>query len=194
VSRGTGESPDASGELDILMISFENYLASVKFVCDMHSFVLQLRPDMRVVSVKVASSSALKDCLSVAADLVIVSGHGPAYTPRKPFVPAVGDLAGVRLAVSEFGAVGARAGMFWDACNTGRPGFQKALAPCLSHPITHVGVIGKIREYESWPIARKFLAALLSPPDAAITPDAVAKAARTVRAATGRAISSATLG
>ena len=174
------------------MIAFKGHQDAENFLGEMTGLIETLRPGeghlISMVSV-VDSIPAFKEKLRESADLVIVSAHGEPYKRGVPFVPWVGDDCQNWMPLSELGSpprtrIGARAGIFWDVCNAGRPPFLDALAPFLRHRIVHIGVIGPIYYANSVSIGTELLTALL-------TPGGMRLAARDVEAAADRAVAAA---
>lgn len=176
--------------IELHLIAFARYPDSVAFVRDMQGYVRALRPEARVRRSEVTSLAGLKEELRRPADLILLSGHGPEFTRRELFDPAIGDCKGVRLRICEFDCdspqrIGARAGIIFDACNAGRPQFREALAPHLGEQITHVGVIGLVYPLDSKALVEPILQALFEPDRPRITPETVAAAAERAKLETG---------
>ena len=181
-------------ELELHLIGFARYPESILFVENMRDYVRKLRPETRMHLSKICSVPVLMEELRRPADLVLVSGHGPAFKRRDLFDPFITDDKGVRLRVSDFPSkIGARSGIIWDLCNAGRPQFRDALALHLEHEVTNVGVIGLIGCEESKPMVEPILRELLSPESPLISPDTVAAAASVAKSETEYHISIETL-
>ena len=117
-----------------------------------------------------------------------MSAHGSLFNIGAPFHPCIGDEANNWLDLRDYGRgdpslIGARAGIIWDVCNSGRPRFRELINPHLAHEITHVDVRGVVRYADSVHIASTIFTSLLTPETLNITPDAVAAAAELAKPA-----------
>jgi hypothetical protein len=183
------EAAQLEAGIELHLIAFARYPESVSFVRDMQDYVRELRPEARVHRSEVTSLAGLKEELRRPAELILVSGHGPAFRRRESFDPAIGDCKGLRLRICEFGCdssqkIGARVGIVFDACNAGRPQFREALAPYLKYEVTHVGVIGLIEREDSRPMVKPILHALFAPESPLLSPEGVAAAAEMAKSHT----------
>jgi hypothetical protein len=184
--------PDIAPVASIHMIAFEKHADAIRFLGEMQAVATGLYPNADLRISVVATVADFKAALCMQADLVIVSAHGQAHERGILFVPGLGDRpVGTNwLRLSEFGCstnvrIGARAGIFWDVCNAGRPGFREELEPFLGNPIVHIGVIGQIYYDDSVMIGTEILTTLLAPGSPPITAESVAAAAEKAITVTG---------
>ena len=193
--------PEATTDIVLRLLTFEEYDAGVQFLETMRGVVKDLRPDLHAPVTKAASATRFAEELRKPADLVIVSAHGPAYKIGKPFEPGLcASTDGLHwLSLQEIcpgagDSIGIRAGIVWDACNAGRPGFRDELEPLLAYEIANIGVIGQIGNPDSTNITTKILQSLLAPGSPRITAETVQAAGMAAKPVTRLQLSSELLG
>jgi hypothetical protein len=181
-------APEVAADVVIHLITFDAYETGVEFLERMRKVVIAQRTGAQVHLTKAATAAAFEAALRHPADLVIVSAHGPAYKIGEQFeaVLSAGFEDDRWVTLRQFGTstdarIGARAGIIWDVCNAGRPGFVKELEPLLAWQIASVGVIGLIDDPYSTDIMTKILKELLAPGVPPITPETVKTAAAEAR-------------
>jgi hypothetical protein len=185
-------APEIAPAASIHMIAFEKHADAIRFLGEMQAVATSLSPDASLRISVVATVADFKAALCMQADLVIVSAHGQAYKRGLPFIPGLGDRPvgtnWLRLSESGCGSgvtIGARAGIFWDVCNAGRPGFREELEPLLGHQIVHIGVIGQIYYDDSVTIGTEILTRLFAVRSVPVTAESVAAAAEKAITVTG---------
>jgi hypothetical protein len=188
-------APGEPAASPVHLIAFRQHQEAVEYLGEMTRLIAGLRPGWGQRVSLADDIPGFETALDEPADLVIASAHGQLYQPGIPFVPWIGDGSEDRarwawlrdLGNTSGTRIGARAGIFWDVCNAGRPGFREVVDPFLRHRVVHIGVIGQIGYNDSISAGREILTALLQPRDPHITADAVAAAAgRAIRAASCR--------
>jgi hypothetical protein len=116
----TARQPGTGVQLHL--IAFKAYRASVSFVRDMRVYVHELRPQTRTSLSEIDTVSHLKEALRKSADVTLVSGYGPSFTGREVFTPLLSDDRGITPQVCDFPRIGARSGIIWDVCNVSSAG------------------------------------------------------------------------
>ena len=119
--------------------------------------------------------------------VMLVSAHGPGSETAEP---VIGDGKGNRACLRSLGRTepfvfGARAGIVWDACYTGRPAFRSELARLSAPGAAHVAPVDKIWWPHSVYMARTIFDALLAPGGPPITPASFAAEAANTAASSG---------
>ena len=173
--------------VSIHMIAFAEYLQAVQFLDVMKEHADRCKPGVAHTTI-VRTKDQFIAASQVPCDLILVSAHGPVFKPGEPLAPAIGDgnpqnrIDLHELADKDSVRLGARAGIIWDACNTGRPAFRAELARLTGDEVVHVAPIGKIWWDDSVQIAGTIFDALLGPGGPPITSGAVAAASATAAA------------
>lgn len=171
------------------MIAFAEHPDARKLLDMMEQRVNEHRTGAALKTI-VTTKDQFVRALQAEVDLMLVSAHGPVFEFGKPLRPVIGDgNPKNRVDVRDLGHAnpvrfGARTGIIWDVCHTGRPAFRDELARLSAAEVVHVAPIGKIVWDDSVHVASTIFDALFAYGSQPITPTRVAAAA--IAAASGR--------
>lgn len=167
----------------IHMIAFAEHRDAGRFLDMMEQRVNGHRPGAALKTI-VTTKDQFVRAVQADVDLMLVSAHGPVFELGTPLRPVIGDgNPGNRVDVRDLRRarvrLGARIGIIWDVCHTGRPAFRAELARLSATEVVHVAPIGKIVWDDSIHVASTILDALFAHGGHPITPARVRAAAMT---------------
>jgi hypothetical protein len=169
---------------EIRMIAYASHPDACTFVSGMTAL---LWPLVRystwsavVVTTIVKTKRQFLAALQAPAAVTLVSAHGATKNDLSPRIGDGTDENRIRLpelGEPNFKGFGARAGMIWDACYAGRPGFRKEFARLSRPGVAHVGPFCEIEYHDSVHMATTIIGELLAPGSPPVTPTAFSTAA-----------------